>query len=326
MVTNRVSKRKLLKNRSISALILGLLSLFVAGFLAPVVSAQSAEANDLSRALINDRYYVSNTVKNKLKTDAAFAAKHPDLEAKVKDAVNKYKGRGDARAAVIGTDVIPANLGSNTQRYAEFLYDFIGSKPDALVMVNAQTSEYFIVSSKLSSSDRSKIVDEVRPTFASKGIGAGVDEAIDKTLSKIAGNATAGFITTIVIVAVIVLLIIGIIVATITSTKKRWAQQVANLQQLANQVSDKVVAISDNISFLPDNIRHQADADFGEATRNFSDANAKLRELEGASSVQLLLQGADFNRRLNLTGAQFEQLRQSLTSIEQKVNRQLPGL
>jgi predicted PurR-regulated permease PerM len=326
MVTNRVSKRKLLKNRSITALILGLLSLFVAGFLAPVVSAQSAEANDLSRALINERFYVSNSVKNRLKTDSAFAARNPDLEQKVKDTVNKFKSRGDARVAVIANDVIPATLGGNTQRYGESVYDFIGSKPDALVMVNAQTSDYLLVSSKLSPSDRDKIINEVRPTFASKGIGAGIDETIDKALSKIAGNATTGLITTIVIVAVIILLFIGIIVATITSTKKRWAQQVANLQQLANQVSDKVVGISDNISFLPDNIRHQADAEFGEATRNFSDANAKLRELEGATPVQLLLKGADFNRQLNLTGAQFEQLRQSLTRIEQQVNRQLPGL
>ena len=96
------------------------------------------------------------------------------------------------------------------------------------------------------------------------------------------------------------------------------------MEQLADQVSSKVLKVSDDVNFLPDADREKTNADFGAATQNFSEANTRLRELQKVSPVTLLLKGPEYQRKLDLTGAQFQQASQGLDRVEQQV-RSLPG-
>jgi hypothetical protein len=315
MEPSKSSASKLSAAGILLALLLGAMAVMTA----PAVQADTA--NDLARLLGTQRYYVTDAVK----ANTEIMAKNPNLESDIRNTVNRLKGDKDARIAVLSNAIIPSQYGTDTQRYGDFLYGFLNPKPEVLILVNAQTSIVSLISDKLSSAERQTIINDSRSTFNQSGLGAGATFVADKAIEKIQSNQSTGTFTTIGIVVVVLLLIAGAVAYMLITTRKNWTRKVAPVEELANKVSDQVVRVSDEVNFLPDANRASTDADFGAATRNFSDANSQLRELQKVSPVTLLLKGPEFERKLNLTGAQFEQARQALSRVEQQV-KSLPGL
>lgn len=328
MVMTQASGKGYRNRLTFTALLLAALSLLLAVFAVPAASAQSTENSTIRTQLASAKFYVSNGVKQQLQSNADFGNRNQNLESNIQNVVNKYAGRGDVRIAVIDTALLNAN-GGNLERFANTLYsEALSAKPVALILINGQSRDIFIVSNKLSDSEVREIVNgPARQAFVSNNnsITPAADAAAKGVVDKISSNSATGTIITVVVIAIVIALIVGIVFAVYTSTKKRWATQIANLQQIAAQVSDKVVNLSTEVELLPENVRSRGQKDFGEATSNYSEANERLRELEGVKPTTLLLKGADYNRKLNMTTAQFEQLRQSLTRLEQNVNRTLPG-
>lgn len=305
-----------------STLLAALLSLLMLVFMVPLASAQtqtSNEADTLARALSNDRFYVSQGVK----ANSQFMQRNGNIEQQLRDTVNKLRGKEDTRIAVISNDVIPSRFSGNTSSYAAFLYDVL-NKPSVLIVGNAQNNSVELVSNKLSAAERTTIINEARNTAVSQSFTAGVVQVADRAVNKIESNATSGTLITVGIIVVVVLIIVGAVAFLLVSTKRSWERKVAQTNQLSSQVSDKVYNLSTDVELLPENIKPRVDADFGMATRNLSDAQAGLRELEKVSPVTLLLKGADYNRKLDMTNGQFQQALQALTRVEQQV-RSLPG-
>jgi hypothetical protein len=311
-------------------MLLALLGLLLTAFVMPI--ARADDGNALVKGLTSDGFYISEDVRNELKRSGSDLAKNsPNLESDVRNAVSKVKGKNDIRVAVVSNAItVPAEYknGSqiNGQAYASFLLNFMSNpKPDAVVFVNAEERKVYLVSNSLSDAERKAITDGVVSTFASKGIGEGTALTIQQASDKLSGNATGGLIGTIATVVVILLVLGGAGAYMWFSTKKTWKDKVGAVQRLASQVSDQVVRISDEVNFLPEAAQVRSSTDFGSATQNFSDANASLRELETVSPITLLLKGAEYERKLNLTRSQFEQTGHALNRVEQMVGRTLPS-
>ncbi|HEX2915118.1 MAG TPA: hypothetical protein VH186_30275 [Chloroflexia bacterium] len=318
MVTSRKSLSNAFSKYGISALLLAIVTLLVVTLAAPVAKADNA--NDMAKGLANQHYYITQAVQD----NSGIKQKNPNLDQQIKDTVNKLKGKHDTRIGILSNSDIPQTY-SSLENYGNFLYGYLSNpKPEVLVMVNAQNGNVSLFSNKLSASERQTIINDSLSSFTTQGLAAGTTMIAQKAADKISSNETSGTLITVAIVVIIVLVIAGAIAYMIISTRNNWKRKVAGVEQLANAVSDQVVKVSDDINFLPDASRQQADAEFGAATQNFSDANASLRELQKVSPVTLLLKGADYQRKLDLTGAQFEQARQSLSRVEQQV-RSLPG-
>lgn len=312
-----MSQVTILRHKGWLALMATLLGLLLLAMAMPVVKADTS--TDLNRALISQKFYLTDDVK----ADPTYLAKNPNLEQQVKDAINKVKGKADIRVAFISNKIIPSNFGGSTQRYGEDIYQNINT-PDGLIIINAQQNLAVVLSDKLNASERQAIIDESRSALVASPT-TGTVQLIEKMGEKIAGNATAGTITAIAIPLVIVLVIAGIAFFLMNNAKKSWKAKVDQVENLANEVSDQVVKVSDEVNFLPDANRAQSDVQFGAATRNFSEANTRLGELKNASGFQLLLKGADYDRQLNLTNAQFSEARQALSQVAQQIQRSLPG-
>lgn len=307
-------------------LLLALLGLLLTVLVVPMASADTG--NDLVRGLTADRFYISEDVRTMLKNPSSDLAKtSPNLEADVRNAVNKVKGSNDVRVAVVSNAIsVPAQYVGNNQAYATFLLGFISNpKPDAIVLVNAQDKKVYLVSDKLTAAESKALTDSTVSTFASNGMGVGAALTAERASEKLSGNSTGGLIATLVGVLVVLLVLGGAGAYMWFSTKKSWKERVDAVQHLASKVSDQVVRVSDEVNFLTDADRLRSSTDFGAATQNFSDANSSLRELETVSPVTLLLKGAEYERKLNLTRGQFEQVGHALNRVEQMVGRSLPS-
>jgi len=287
--------------------------------LVSVPLAKADTANDLAKGLQTQGYYVTDDVK----ADSTVKQKYPNIDQDVKNIVNKVKGKENVWIGVISNQILPAQQ-NTTSSYANFLMGFLNPKPDALILLNQQTKEVYVLSPKLTDAEASALVSENASTLNSQGTVGGLSVLSEKVADKISSNATGGLLTTIGIVVVVILLIGGGVAYLLISTKSNWTKKVKGVEQLADQVSTKVLKVSDDVNFLPDADRTKLNADFGAATQNFSEANAGLRELQKVSPVTLLLKGPDFQRKLDLTGAQFQQASQGLDRVEQQV-RSLPG-
>ncbi len=310
------------RNFRISGLVVGLLAFMLVSLVVP--TAQADDANDLVKALSTDRFFISQT----LRADAKFNSKYKmnDLENQLRNTVNKLKGSHDTRIVLLTNATIPAQFGGSGARYGDFLLGLLNNpKPEAIVIDNVETNTVSINDGKLSPAERQAIIDDTKSTFLTNGPAAGSDQVAQKAADKVAANETSGTLLTLGIILVVVLAVGGVVAFLLISTQRKWKLRVAGVESLANQVSDQVVRVSDNINFLPDDLRQKTDADFGNATRNFSDANSGLRALQGASPVGLLLKGPDYERKLNLTGSQFEQVRQALSRVEEQ-SRSLPPM
>lgn len=320
---NGYRSQHLAKTKVLSAALLGILMLMALLVTVPAASADTG--NDLAKALSNQRYYVSDGVK----TNTTFMGKNGSIENDLKNAVSGLTGSKDTRIAVVSNAIIPSNYGTGLQgaeAYGNYLYNNILTNPQPAVLVigNAEANGISIISNKLTAAEKQEIIKNAANQAVSKNFTAGVTYAAQQSADKIGSNATGGLLTTIGIVVVIVLIIAGGVAYALISTKKNWTQKVKGLEQLADQVSTKVLKVSDDVNFLPDADKTNINAEFGAATQNFSEANTRLRELQKASPVTLLLKGPDFQRKLDLTGAQFQQANQSLDRVEQQV-RSLPG-
>jgi len=319
MVISNGNRVNTVRNKGGIGLLLALmsLSLLLLAFIAPIAKADTSD--DVARNLVSQKYYVTQDVK----ANTTFMAKNSNIEQQVKDTVNKVKGKADTRIAVISNQIIPTKFNTNTESYTDSLYGLL-NKPSVLIVVNAQTSQVTLFSDELSASERDSLIADTKPTFVGN-VTNGTVQLAEKTADKIAGKNTASLLTTIAVVVIVILLIVGTAVFVLVNTKKSWKQRLSGLEQLANQVSDQVVKVSDDVNFLPDAARSQTTAEFGAATRNFSEANTRLSELQKVSSVTLLLKGADYSRKLDMTGAQFDEARRSLARIEQQMQRSLPN-
>jgi len=314
---NRYTSLNFLKIKVVSAALLGIMALMIVFVAAPQVKADNA--NDVAAGLQNNRYYVTQAVKD----NPNLKQKYPNLDSDVKNIVNRVKGKEDVRIAVISNQILPPNA-NTTQSYANFLLNYLNPKPDAVMVVNLETSQVFVSSPKLTSAEITDITNATNSTFIAQGAVTGMSTLADRIADKISSNATGSLLTTIGIVVVVILIIGGAVAYLLISTKNNWTKKVKGVEQLADQVSTLVLKVSDDVNFLPDADKAKTNADFGAATQNFSEANTRLRELQKVSPVTLLLQGADYQRKLDLTGAQFQQAQQSLTRVEQQV-RSLPG-
>ncbi len=314
---NRYRSQNFLKIKVVSAALLGIMAFMLAFVAAPQVKADNA--NDVAAGLQNNRYYVTNDVK----ADPVVKQKYPNIDSDVKNIVNRVKGKEDIRIAVISNQILPPNA-NTTQSYTDFLLNFLSPKPDALIVVNQQTSQVYVASPKLSDSEIIDLTNSTHSTFTAQGTVNGISALADKVADKISSKATGSLLTTIGIVVVVILIIGGVVAYLLISTKNNWTKKVKSVEQLADQVSTQVLKVSDDVNFLPDADKAKTNADFGAATQNFSEANTRLRELQKVSPVTLLLQGADYQRKLDLTGAQFQQAQQGLNRVEQQV-RSLPG-
>lgn len=314
----RYSSQNFLKIKVMSIALLSIMAMMVLLVATPLAKADTA--NDVAAGLQNNGYYVTNDVKS----NTNISQKYPNLDSDVKNIVNKVKGKDDIRIAVVSNSILPSNA-NTTQSYANFLQNYLNSpKPDAVIVLNLQTNEVYVTSSKLTSSEITSITSATNSTFVAQGAVTGLSTLTDRLADKISSNATGGLLTTIGIIVVVVLIIGGVVAYLLISTKSNWTKKVKGVEQLADQVSTQVLKVSDDVNFLPDADKAKMNADFGAATQNFSEANTRLRELQKVSPVTLLLKGPEFQRKLDLTGAQFQQAQQSLNRVEQQV-RSLPG-
>jgi hypothetical protein len=315
---NRYTSLNFLKIKVVSAALLGIMAFMIVFVAAPQVKADTA--NDVAAGLQNNRYYVTNDVK----ADSVVKQKYPNIDSDIKNIVNRVKSKKDVRVAVISNQILPPTA-NTTQSYTNFLLNYLSPKPDALIVVNQQTSQVYVASTKLSDSEIVDLTNSTLSSFTAQGTVNGISALADKVADKISSNATGSLLTTIGIVVIVILIIGGVVAYLLISTKNNWTKKVKGVEQLADQVSTLVLKVSDDVNFLPDADKAKTNADFGAATQNFSEANTRLRELQKVSPVTLLLQGADYQRKLDLTGAQFQQAQQSLTRVEQQV-RSLPGI
>jgi outer membrane murein-binding lipoprotein Lpp len=320
---NRYRSQNFVKTRVLSAALLSVMALMV--LLVSVPLAKADTGTDLARALSNQRYYVSDGVKS----NTTFMGKNSSIESDLLSTVNKLTGSKDTRIAVISNAIIPTQYGTGlagAESYGNYLYNNILTNPHpaVLIVANAEANGMSIISDKLSAAERQTIIKDAANVANSKNFSAAVTYAAEQSADKISSNATGGLLTTLGIVVVVILVIAGGVAYLLISTKRNWTQKVKGVEQLADQVSTKVLKVSDDVNFLPDADRAKMNADFGAATQNFSEANTRLRELQKVSPVTLLLKGPDFQRKLDLTGAQFQQASQSLDRVEQQV-RSLPG-
>lgn len=313
----RYSSQNFLKIKVVSIALLSIMAFMVLLVATPLAKADTA--NDVAKGLQNNGYYVTDTVKN----DSVVKQKYPNLDSDVKNIVNRVKSKEDVRIAVVSNQILPSNA-NTTQSYAAFLLNFLSPKPDAIIVMNQQTSEVYVVSPKLTNAEISALTSSTNSTFIAQGTVTGLSTLADKVADKISSNATGGLLTTIGIIVVVVLIIGGVVAYVLISTRNNWTKKVKGVEQLADQVSTQVLKVSDDVNFLPDADRAKMNADFGAATQNFSEANTRLRELQKVSPVTLLLKGPEFQRKLDLTGAQFQQAQQGLNRVEQQV-RSLPG-
>ena len=303
--------------------VLTLLGLMLLSLLVPTANAQTQTDNpdDLVKALANQRYFVANSVK----ANQTFMSKNADIEAQLRDTVNKYK-KDNVFIAVISNSSFTSKFNNQDSFAANALSFLSNPKPEVFLLVNAQSNNVLLIAPKLSAAERDAIIKDAQTAAVAKNLTAGTVTAAQQAAEKISSNESGGTLLTIGIVAVVLLVIAGAVSFLLINTKRSWKQRLNRVESLANQVSDQVVKVSDEISFLPDASREKTSADFGTATQNFSEANTRLRELQGASPVSLLLKGADYERKLNLTGAQFEQVRQSLGRVAQETQRSLPPI
>jgi outer membrane murein-binding lipoprotein Lpp len=320
---NGYRSQNLVKTKVLGAALLSVLVLMAFLVSLPVASADTG--NDLAKALSNQRYYVSDGVK----TNTTFMGKNGSIENDLKNAVSGLTGDKDTRVAVVSNAIIPSQYGTGlagAESYGNYLFNNIltNPKPAVIIIGNAEANGISIISDKLTAAEKQTIIKDAANVAVSKNFTAGVTYAAQQSADKIGSNATGGLLTTIGIVVVIVLIIAGGVAYALISTKKNWTAKVKGLEQLADQVSTKVLKVSDDVNFLPDADQTKINVEFGAATQNFSEANTRLRELQKASPVNLLLKGPDFNRKLDLTGAQFQQANQGLDRVEQQV-RSLPG-
>jgi hypothetical protein len=321
---NRYRSQNFLKIKGLSAALLSAVALLL--LLVSVPLAKADTGDDLARGLANQHYYVADGVKS----NQAFMGKNSSIENDLKNTVNKLKGDKDTRIAVLSNAIIPPQYGTGlagAESYGNFLLSNIltNPKPAVLIMANAEVNGISIISDKLSSAEKQTIIKDAANVAISKNYTAGVTYAAEQAADKISANATGSLITTLVIVVVVLLVIAGGVAYLLITTKKNWTQKVAGVEKLADQVSTQVLKVSDDINFLPEASREKTNTDFGAATQNFSEANTRLRELQKVSPVTLLLKGPDYQRKLELTGAQFAQAGQALSRVEQQV-RSLPGL
>ena len=314
---NRYTSQNFLKMKVVSAALLSIMAFMV--LLVAVPLAKADTSNDVAAGLQNNRYYVTQAVKD----NANLKQKYPNLDSDVKNIVNRVKSKEDVRIAVISNAILPSNA-NTTQSYAAFLQNYLNPKPDAVMVVNLESNQVYVTSPKLTSAEITDITSATNSTFIAQGAVTGMSTLADRIADKISSNATGSLLTTIGIVVVVILIIGGVVAYLLISTRNNWAKKVKSVEQLADQVSTLVLKVSDDVNFLPDADKAKTNADFGAATQNFSEANTRLRELQKVSPVTLLLQGADYQRKLDLTGAQFQQAQQSLTRVEQQV-RSLPG-
>ncbi|MBN9387058.1 MAG: hypothetical protein J0I20_03315 [Chloroflexi bacterium] len=319
----RYSSQNFLKIKVVSIALLSIMAFMVLLVATPL--AQADTGNDLAKALSNQKYYVSDGVKS----NSGFMGKNSSIENDLKNEVSKLTGSKDTRIAVISNAIIPSNYGtglSGAENYGNYLFNNILTNPQPAVLIigNAEANGISIISSKLTAAEKQTIIKDAANVAVSKNYTAGIVYAADQAADKISANATGSLITTLVIVVVVVLLIGGAVAYVLISTKNNWTKKVKGVEQLADQVSTQVLKVSDDVNFLPDADRAKMNADFGAATQNFSEANTRLRELQKVSPVTLLLKGPEFQRKLDLTGAQFQQAQQGLNRVEQQV-RSLPG-
>jgi outer membrane murein-binding lipoprotein Lpp len=322
---NRYKSQSPVKVKGLRAVILSVLALLV--LLVSVPLAKADTGDDLARGLANQRFYVSDAVK----ANTNFMGKNSNIESELRNAVSKLGGNKDTRIAVFTNGIIPPQYGTGlpgAESYGTFLYNSIltNPKPTVLIMGNAEANGISIISNKLTTAEKQEIIREAANVAISKNYTAAVIYAGEQAANKVTSNATGSLLTTIGTVVVVLLVIAGGVAYLLVSTKKKWTQKVKGLEQRADQVSDQVLKVSDEINFLPEASpsRDRTNAEFGAATQNFSEANTRLRELQKVSPVTLLLKGPDYRRKLDLTGAQFEQASQGLSRVEQQV-RSLPG-
>lgn len=322
---NRYRSQNFLKIKGLRAALVSVVALLL--LLVSVPLARADNPDNLAKGLANQHYYVDQEVK----ANSTFMGKNPNIENDVKNTVNKLTGSKDTRIAVFSNATFPAQFKTGsaltaTENYGNFLYNNIltNPKPAVLIMANPEANGIAIISDKLTEAERQAIIKDATNVAVSKNFGAGVTYAAEQAADKISSNAAGGLLTTLAIVVVILLVLAGGVAYLLISTKKNWTQKVKGVEQLADQVSGQVLKVSDEINFLPDASRDKANADFGAATQNFSEANAGLRELQKVSPVTLLLKGPEYQRKLDLTGAQFSQASQALSRVAQQV-RSLPG-
>ena len=303
-----------------------LTSLMLLGFVVPTVGAQTQTTTQddptaLIKALESQRYYVANSVAN----DATFKKANPNIDSALRDAVNKQK-KQDVFIAIITNSSYPSNLGVKSDgAYINNILSFLNKPaPQALILINLQSKKITISAPKLNETELNTIINDATSDIAGKGTTVGAVNAVNNTGDKLSSNESGSFITTLVIILVVILVIVGAVSFLLINTRRSWKQKVDRVESLASHVSDQVVKVSDDINFLPDATRDRTNADFGVATQNFSEANTRLRELQTASPIALLLKGPDYQRKLDLTGAQFEQVRQALGRVAQETQRALP--
>lgn len=289
-----------------------------------VVNASHAFADtsrDVSVNLTDKGWYISDAAAKKF-TRTPISEAQNTLDKTVKDLAGK---KYPTAIALIDDSVYPSQCtGKSAAQCADQLRSLV-SKYDVVVVVN--TNDQFGLSAKgLSAAEIQQLSSAATNTFTTQGPANGASALANSAVAKLEANtktvsdASTGNTIFVVLAIVIFLLVLGGLgFFLISQTRKNWKNQMLALNDESHQINDLILKLSGDVDYAFGESGDKLKQNFSQATLGMSEANADLRQLEGANSNSLIFGWGKWKSKRDDTKAKFENVRQNLAQIDREV-------
>ncbi|PZS00008.1 MAG: hypothetical protein DLM69_06855 [Candidatus Chloroheliales bacterium] len=285
--------------------------------------AQPRNSVEIINALNKNGYYLSPNAAGLL---SSINQKQSDVENKLKDAVNRLKGRGyDAKIAIISTEDIPIQCGSvqcgDARGYTTYLHDYLNMGNGLLVITDLRGS-IGAKTAKLSDTEVSNILNSQKAALTSNIVDGTIAYAT-AIMDKITGNDTSQRNTFITVAVVVVIAILVIAFLTISGLNARWAMRVSSAKKLSSDLSAQVVQMGGNMDFLKMQSQQAYDqvaAHLNPGNQLLSEANDQLAKLKSPGFLPLAFQYTRLDHDLHDVEAALQSAKGEIDQAQQIFN------
>jgi hypothetical protein len=291
--------------------------------LALVLSLSSAYAQprnsvEIINALNKNGYYLSQNAAGFL---SSFNQKQSDVENKLKDAVNRLKGRGyDTKIAIISTEDIPSGY-NDAVDYTSYLHQYLNMGNGLLVITDLRGS-IGAKTDKLSNTEVTTILNSQKAALTSNIVDGTVAYAT-AIMDKITGNDTGQRNTFITITVIVIVVILLIAFLTISGLNARWAIRLSSAKKLSSDLSNAVVQIGGNMDFLKmqnPQAYDQVAAQLNPGNQLLSEANDQLAKLKSPGFFPLAFQYTKLDHDLHDVEAALKSAKGEIDQAQQIFN------
>ncbi len=286
--------------------------------------AQSGNFNaDVINALSKDGYYVSPDTANEIQ-----AAKQGDVPSKLKDAVNRLKGRGyDVKLVVLDSQSINDKPRfTDPTQYAAYLHDQMNLGNGILVVTDIRGGSG-AKTDKLSNGDITSIFNAQRTAFTANVVDGTIAFAT-ALQDKMLGNDSGQRNGTITIAAIVVIVILVVAFLTISGLNARWAMRLNGAKKLSSDLSAQVVQMGGNLDFLKLQNAHayeQVSAHLNPGNKLLSEANDQLSKLKSPGFFALAFQYGRIDHDLSDVEAALQSAKGEIDQAQQIFNANWSG-